>query len=91
MAWEVQHHTLCQGWINCWSEEVDGEARPLRYETEEEAAFELQSFLSEIAAEIDAGERDPDHGYDGDEFRVVEVASSPERAVGGDPDRHAWD
>lgn len=73
MAWEVQHHTICQGWINCWSEEVDGESRPLRYANEAEACFALQSFLAEIAAEIDAGERDPDCGYEADEFRVVEV------------------
>lgn len=76
MAWEVQHHTICQGWVNCWTEDVDGVSRPVVYETEEEAAFELQVFLKEITAEIDAGARDPDQGYDADEFRVVEASSS---------------
>lgn len=76
MVWEVQHHALCQGWVNCWSEQVDGVSRPLVYNTEEEAALDLQVFLKEIAAEIDAGERDPDQGYEADEFRVVEVFSS---------------
>ncbi len=73
MAWEVQHHTLCQGWINCWSEEVDGVSRPLTYPSEADAQFELQEFLREIAEEIAYGERDPDHGYDAEEFRVVAV------------------
>jgi hypothetical protein len=74
MAWEVQHHTLCQGWINTWSEEVDGVSRPLIYPSQAEAQFELQEFLREIAEEIAYGERDPDNGYDAEEFRVVEVA-----------------
>lgn len=76
MAWEVQHHTICQGWVNCWSEDVDGVSRPVVYETEEEAAFELKVFLQEIADEIAYGERDADQGYDADEFRVVAVSSS---------------
>jgi hypothetical protein len=76
MAWEVQHHTLCQGWINTWSEEVDGVSRPLVYETEAEAQAELQEFLREIAEEIAYGERDPDNGYDAEEFRIVEVPVS---------------
>jgi hypothetical protein len=74
MAWEVQHHTICQGWINTWSEEVDGVSRPLIYPSQAEAQFELQEFLREIAEEIAYGERDPDNGYDAEEFRVVEVA-----------------
>lgn len=74
MAWEVQHHTICQGWINTWSEEVDGMSRPLIYPSQAEAQFELQEFLREIAEEIAYGERDPDNGYDAEEFRVVEVA-----------------
>ena len=74
MAWEVQHHTLCQGWVNTWSEEADGESRPLRYDTEDEAAFDLRCFLTEIDLEIAAGERDADNGFDPEDFRVVEVA-----------------
>lgn len=76
MAWEVQHHTLCQGWVNCWSEEVDGVSRPLVYETEGAAQDALEEFLREIAEEIADGARDPDHGYDAEEFRVVEVDAS---------------
>ena len=45
MAWEVQHHTLCQGWTNTWSEEVDGVSRPLVFSSEAEAQAELQEFL----------------------------------------------
>ncbi|MCZ8081432.1 MAG: hypothetical protein O9289_19630 [Rhodobacteraceae bacterium] len=78
MAWEVQHHTLCQGWINTWSEEVDGVSRPLTYPSEAAAQDALEEFLREIAEEIAYGERDPDQGYDSQEFRVVEVTASAE-------------
>lgn len=77
MAWEVQQHTLCQGWVNTWSEEVDGVSRPLLYATEDEAAFDLKAFLTEISDEIAYGERDPDNGFDPEEFRIVEVPAVP--------------
>ena len=76
MAWEVQHHTLCQGWINCWSMEVDGVSRPLRFATEAEAAFELQQFFDEISAEIDEGVRAIEGGYDGSEFAIIAVETN---------------
>jgi hypothetical protein len=42
MAWEVQQHTLADGWINTWTEENDqGEWVPTTYPTQEEAYFEL--------------------------------------------------
>lgn len=74
MAWEVQQQTLCQGWVNTWSEEVDGESRPLRYDSKVEAETDLFAFIIEIDLEIAAGERDPDNGYDPEDFRVIEVA-----------------
>jgi hypothetical protein len=40
---EVQTHTLCDGWVNCWSE--DG--KPLYFPTKEDAEAELSDFLEE--------------------------------------------
>jgi len=28
MMYEVQTFTLCQGWVNCWSVEIDGISQP---------------------------------------------------------------
>lgn len=61
MAWEVQHHTLADGWINTWTREADqGIWEPLTYDSEDEAEFELAEFFREITLEVDRGERDAD-------------------------------
>ena len=48
--------------------------QPETFATREEAQAEIDSFLAEIQAEIDSGEREPDAGYSADEFRIAEVA-----------------
>ena len=49
MAWEVQHHTLADGWINTWTQETDqGTWEPLTYASKEEAEYELAEFFREI-------------------------------------------
>ena len=74
MAWEVQHHTLADGWINTWTREADqGIWEPLTNDSEDEAEFELAEFFREITLEVDCGERDADNIYDASEFRVVKV------------------
>lgn len=80
MAWEVQHHTLCQGWVNTWSEEVDGVSHPLRYESRAAAEADLFDFIQEIDLELASGERDPDSGFDTEDFRVVEIAGAADPA-----------
>lgn len=81
MAWEVQQCTLCEGWVNTGAIEEGGERRPLVYETKGAAEYDLFWFLIEIACEIDRGERDPDNGYDEEEFRIVEIADPAQAAV----------
>ena len=72
--WQVQHFTLCEGWINCWTVEEEGaDALEQTFPTRKDAEEELACFLREIAEEIERGERDPDMGYDPDEYRIVEV------------------
>lgn len=72
--WEVQHCTLCDGWINCWTVEEEGaDAVPQTLPTRKDAEKELAYFLREIAEEIEYGERDPDSGYDPEEYRIVQV------------------
>ncbi len=72
--YEVQHHTLCDGWINTWTV-IDHENReqPDTFETAAEAQTAIDDFFDDIAAEIARGERDADEGYDRDEFCVVEI------------------
>lgn len=73
MKYEVQHYTLCDGWINTWSIEENGISKPQVFDSKEEAQKELDEFLREITEEIEYGERDPEHGYDAEQFRIAEV------------------
>lgn len=74
MAWEVQHETIADGWVNTWTvEDESGDWVPQVYDTKEEAEAELTEFLKEIDLEIARGERQADQGYDRSEFCVVNV------------------
>jgi len=72
MTYEVQHYTLCQGWVNTWL--IDD--KPHTFKTREEAEEELANFLADIEAEIELGEREADNGYDASEFQVVEIQAT---------------
>lgn len=72
--YEVQHYTLCDGWINTWCLCEDGEIQSMQvFDSEEEAQAELDEFLRETNEEIAYGERDPDDGFNPEEFRIVLV------------------
>lgn len=75
--YEVHHFTLCDGWVNCWRAIDDqGHDVPETFATEAAAQAAIDEFLADIAADIAAGGRAPDDGYDRDEFAVVAIASS---------------
>lgn len=70
--YEVQHYTLCDGWINTWTtyDENDNEI-PITYESYEDAKEALKDFLNE---EKKAYKRkEIDNMYEEDEFRIEEV------------------
>lgn len=76
--YEVQHFTLCDGWINTWSysaEILKGRfiEFPETFASREEAREALDEFLADIQEEIHAGQREADEGYDPDDFRIAEV------------------
>ncbi len=76
--YEVQHFTLCDGWVNTWSStEKSPDGRfievPETFPTRKEAQEALDEFLADIQDEIDAGQRAADEGYDPDNFRIAQV------------------
>lgn len=73
--YEVQHYTLCEGWINSWRICEDGEDIPHIFDTEAEAQAELNEFFVDIANDIKHGEREPNEGYDQEEFKIVPLVS----------------
>lgn len=76
MKFEVQQYTLCEGWVNTWSIEEEGVTTPQLFDSKAEAQAEIDEFLREIAEEIEYGERDPDNGYDAEDFRVVPASEN---------------
>lgn len=60
--WEVQTHTVIDGWTNCWS---DGDGKPTTFATRAEAEKELKEFLDDVNSQ--------GMGYDLEDYRVVEV------------------
>ena len=71
--YEVQHYTLCDGWINTWSDyDEDGNEKPSTYDSFEDAINELDSFLDDEQEAFEEG--NIESPYDRDEFRIVEVA-----------------
>jgi hypothetical protein len=74
--YEIQHYTLCDGWVNTWSiEEPNGESKPQVFNTFEDAVSALDEFLDDELYEYQQG--NIDSMYERDEFQIVEVTSSP--------------
>ena len=70
---EVQHYTLCDGWVNTWSDyDEDDNETPSTYDSFEDALNELDSFLDDEQEAFEEG--NIESPYDRDEFRIVEVA-----------------
>jgi len=63
MKYEVQHYTLCDGWVNCWTISDDDGTTPEVFDTIEQAKLEIQRFLADA-------ERDGLEGYQDSDFRV---------------------
>ena len=71
--YEVQHFTLCDGWVNTWSDyDEDGNETPSTYDSFEDALNELDSFLDDEQEAFEEG--NIESPYDRDEFRIAEVA-----------------
>jgi hypothetical protein len=76
-AYEIQHHTQCDGWLNTWAiTEVDGSETLETFPTIAAAQAALDEFFDDVQDEIEAGQREADQGYDRSEFRIVEVGTA---------------
>jgi hypothetical protein len=51
MTYEVQTYTICNGWINTWSEDD----QPLTFDTLENAQKALQDYFDELADAVRSG------------------------------------
>lgn len=68
--YEVQHYTLCQGWINTWHEyDDDNNEIPIVFDTYEDAAEELSQHLHDC--DMAYKRCDIESPYHPSEFRIV--------------------
>ncbi len=72
--YEVQHMTLCDGWVNCWLV-GEGEGIPQTFDTIIDAQAELDEMFQDIEDEIKSGARGADEGYSRVEYRIVPIGT----------------
>jgi hypothetical protein len=70
--YEVLQFSLCEGWVNNL---YDGNDGPYVFTSIEEAIAELQEEFNDWQAEIEAGERGKDDGYDIRTFQIINNAT----------------
>jgi hypothetical protein len=79
MKYEVQHWTLCDSWVNTWTEydEEDKEI-PVIFDNYETAQSALHTFLKDELREYQMGNiASP---YTSDEFRIVKLEGATNHA-----------
>lgn len=75
MRYEVQHYTLCDGWINtwtCWEGDTD-ERVPETFSSFKDAQSALDDFLEESQWEYEEGNLESPE--DRNDYRIVEVCN----------------
>ena len=71
MRYEVQTNTVCDGWVNTWTEEVDGVEQPMIFATVQEAKDELDDFIADAEEAFANGDLgDP---YTINDYRIVPI------------------
>jgi len=72
--YEIHTWTLCQGWINCWTvTDENGHEVPDSYDTIKDAQAEIDELFDEIDQQIKSGEREPDEGYNREDYRIYDT------------------
>jgi hypothetical protein len=72
MKYEIQHFTLCNGWVNTWTiTDEEGNSTPEIFDNYANASVSLCEFLEEEKEAFENGFIESP--YTEDEFRIVEV------------------
>ena len=69
MTYQVQTYTLCDGWVNIWTDSLDDTL--VTFATREAAQAELDEYLSEAAYAVKAGYLED---FNPEDYRIEEVA-----------------
>ena len=72
--YEVQHYTICDGWINTWTIcDDEGNEIPKRFQSYDEAIFFLNEHLQDC--EYSYYEDKLDFLYEANDFRIKEITA----------------
>ena|GEM_PF-2426728 len=71
-GFEILQFSLCEGWVNNL---YDGGDCPYVFSSIEDAVAELQEEFDDWQAEIEAGDRDEEDGYDISTFQIIYSAT----------------
>jgi hypothetical protein len=67
MTYQIETYTLCQGWINIWTDDDV----PVIFDTYAAASADLAEYLAELAHAVKVGHLDD---YNPEDYRIVELA-----------------
>lgn len=67
--YEIQTYTLCEGWVNSWTDENE---TPVVFDTLEQAEAELSEYLADLQQALDAKDLAE---FNPSDYRVVAVGS----------------
>jgi hypothetical protein len=68
MTFEIQTYTLCDGWVNTWTDDDV----LVTFDTYEAAQAELDDHLADLAHAVENGHMDD---YSADDYRIVRVTA----------------
>ena len=66
MRYQIEHFTLCDGWVNTWRDDTDA---PVTFASYDQALKELNDHYSELREEVQNGFIDD---YNMSDFRIAE-------------------
>jgi hypothetical protein len=70
-VYEIQTHTLADGWVNTWTyEDSKGDMRPETFSSKMAAKAALEEYLKDLAEDASLGNISD---YDSEEFRIQAV------------------
>ena len=72
--YEVQTHCLFGGWLNVWTETVNGRTRPWVFTTRKAAQRAIDEYEIDVKEAIKDGDMDKD-SWNPDELRIVRCYS----------------
>jgi hypothetical protein len=67
MRYQIEHFTLCDGWVNTWR---DDSTTPVTFASYDEALKELNEYYKELNEDVESGSIEP---YNMCDFRIAEV------------------